>query len=695
MNLFFLLALAVFPNFHSITVSQASTGITVSVSSRGNYLITAQDPAWAFGGVLGGVLEDLHLNTGSDRIGPYDEIAFRYSTEALRYGSIRAYHSKPIVIFTATILTPGKNTPSFPTLSAYPRGLHRLTYNGGDYFFDKSRTDGPLIEFDDEAHAFILSAATHFLLTTTAIDHNDNMISGIDPSIAILPEHFSHQTILVIGKGINQTFDMWGKALTDLAGKRRPRNDADITLSHLGYWTDHGATYYYHFEPALGYENTLLAIRKEFRAKGVPLGYLQLDSWFYPKGPEARWDDLAHGIYKYVASPDLFSTGLKAFQQELGIPLVTHARWIDASSPYRREYRLSGNVVIDPRYWEATMRYLHDSGVATYEQDWLSAFAHTDLNLTDPDTFLDDMAQAAARYGLTMQYCMPRARDYLQTSRYNNLTTMRTSGDRFDRSHWDQFLYGSRLAGALGVWPWADVFMSSELDNLLLATLSGGVVGVGDAIGSVNAQNLSRAVRKDGVIVKPDAPLVPLDESFIHDAQQVHAPMVAWTYTDFGNLRISYLITYNRAASGMITLSPTDVGLTGRVYIYNYFEKTGQELEPGGTFTTRVSGTLDYYVLTPIGKSNIALIGDRDQLVPLGKQRVTHLTDDGTLHLLLTFAQGEASRVIEGYSQSKPVVTVKSGDASSPTYDSVTHRFRLTVSGDAHGSAAIDLVSAD
>jgi hypothetical protein len=114
-----------------------------------------------------------------------------------------------------------------------------------------------------------------------------------------------------------------------MAGKVRPANDADITLSHLGYWTDNGATYYYHFEPKLGYENTLLAVRDEFRSKGVPLGYLQLDSWFYPKGAKDDWRDGHAGIYEYHAAPDLFPNGLKAFQEQLGIPLVTHARWIE------------------------------------------------------------------------------------------------------------------------------------------------------------------------------------------------------------------------------------------------------------------------------------------------------------------------------------------------------------------------------
>jgi len=48
----------------------------------------------------------------------------------------------------------------------------------------------------------------------------------------------------------------WGHFLTDRAGKKRPANDADFSLKHLGYWTDPGAQYCYRFEETLGYIGT-------------------------------------------------------------------------------------------------------------------------------------------------------------------------------------------------------------------------------------------------------------------------------------------------------------------------------------------------------------------------------------------------------------------------------------------------------
>ena len=213
---------------------------------------------------------------------------------------------------------------------------------------------------------------------------------------------------------------------------------------------------------------------------------MQLDSWFYPKGSGAEWTNNGAGIYRYEAAAPPFMSGLSRFQQNLGVPLVTHARWIDPSSPYRTLYKMSGNVVTDPAYWETVAAYLANSGVATFEQDWLDDKAHTDFNLTDGAAFLDNMAASMARRNLTMQYCMAAARHFLQRSKYSNLTTIRTSGDHLQRDRWTDFLYASRLGSALGAWPFTDNFMSTETSQLLLATLSAGPVGIGDQIGSIN-----------------------------------------------------------------------------------------------------------------------------------------------------------------------------------------------------------------
>jgi hypothetical protein len=284
---------------------------------------------------------------------------------------------------------------------------------------------------------------------------------------------------------------------------------------------------------------------------------------------------------------------------------------------------------------------------------------------------------------------MPTTRHYLQSSKYSNLTTIRTSPDRFNPQWWDRFLYGSRLAGALGLWPWCDVFMSSETGNLLLATLSAGVVGVGDRLGSVNPANLLRAVRKDGVIVKPDAPLVPVDQTLINDAQGLQVPMVAATYTGFPDLRVAYVFAYPRGSDTTVSFRPDSLGLNGDAYVYNYFAHTGNIVESTEVFTESMKGGYAYYIVTPIGRSGIGLLGDTGHFVSMGRQRITRAVDDGVLEFGVAFGPGEGSRVIHGYSPVQPTITALTGDVESPSYDPYTHLFSVSVSDDGDRSALI------
>jgi hypothetical protein len=310
-----------------------------------------------------------------------------------------------------------------------------------------------------------------------------------------------------------------------------------------------------------------MALVRRYRQEGIPIRYLQLDSWWYSKSrtdpdgrtgqrvndrlPDEAWSRFG-GLLEYRAHPRLFPDGLAEFQSQVGLALITHNRWIDPASPYHERYRISGFAALDPAWWRDTMAYLSAANVVTYEQDWLNViYDHSPQLAADPaagSAFTDRMANAAREAGLTLQYCMPQPRHFLQGARYQNLTSIRVSGDRLERGKWDAFLYTSRLASALEIWPWTDVFMSREADNLLLATLSAGMVGIGDPLGEEDRAGLLRAVRADGVIVKPDTPLVPLDAMYTASAG---GPMLAAAHTAHGALRSSYVFAYDRGREGV------------------------------------------------------------------------------------------------------------------------------------------------
>ncbi|MDP9001295.1 MAG: hypothetical protein M3O46_14430 [Myxococcota bacterium] len=666
-------------------------GTTASIDATGKYTIVFQKPAWTFGGSLGVAPTQVMNATGSDGVGAYHEVTFNYSDTSAKTGAIRTYDTTPVVLFTVNYVAAGSNGADFPALSTYPKLPLHLTYGEvqfAPFSFSAFNAHSPWVYFDANANAFIVSPANHFMNAATSQSTTAGISSGVDPGITTIPAGFSYKTVLVAQPSINAAYDAWGNALTGWSGKKRPASDATKTLERFGYWTDNGATYYYNYDMAKGYPGTMVAVRDYYKTLNIPLAYIQLDSWWYGKGAGNIWTDKAGGQFLYAADKTLFPNDLPAFQTSLAVPLITHSRWIDANSPYRTQYKMSNNVSIDPAYWTAIATYLAASGVATYEQDWMNINAlPATNNLTDQDAFLDNMASAMEQKGLSIQYCMGLPRHYLQSSKYNSVMTTRANEDHFVTARWQPFLYTSRLASAVGEWPWTDVFRSSEEDNLILATLSAGMVGVGDAIGGASAANIFKSVMPDGVIVKPDVPIVPVDQTFVNDAQGGSAPKVAATYTDFRGLRASYVFSFG---SGSASFTGASLGYSGKVFVYKYFQGTGSVVDSTAAYTEPVASGRAYDIVVPVGPSGIAMVGDAGKYVSLGKKRVTQLADNGTVSMSLAFASGEGPVSLKGYAAAQPMAVASVGTVGPVTYDATTKLFTVSVT-QAGGTAMITL----
>jgi hypothetical protein len=663
-----------------------------SVDADGSYSITFRSPAWTFAGTLGAPATQISKASGSDAVGPYHEVTFAFTDTSAKTGGIRVYDAVPAAVLTETFVAATANpTLPFPTFATYPTLAHQASYIDIDFSpvsFGPLTADSPAVFFDDQAHAFILSAASDFMNAATAVA-TTGLSSGIDPSVTNLPQGFSHQTLLVAEPSINSAYATWGGVLTGRSGKRRVANDATPYLERFGYWTDHYAYYYYQYDTATGYPATLTSVRDYFDKLGMPLAYMQLDSWWYPKGADQEWNDKAGGQYEYVADPTVFPEGLPSFRSSLALPFITHARWIDPDSPYRAKYTMSNNVSTDRAYWDMIASYVAAGGVAVYEQDWLNQMAlPLTNNLTDQEAFMDNMASAMAAKGLDMQYCMPLPRHYLQGSKYPNLTTTRVSADGFGSTRYKDFLFVSLLTSSLGAWPWVDTFYSTETDNLLLATLSAGMVGVGDAIGTASLPNLLQSARPDGVIVKPDVPIVPLDETFVNLANGVDKPLVAATYTDFGGVRASYVYAFNTGPNVSASFTPASLGYDGQVFVWNYFKGAGKLVDASAAFTEDLRDGASYYVVVPIGPSGIAFAGDLGKFVSLGKKRIASVSDDGAVKVSLLFAKTERSVTLHGYAPKKPAATASVGKVGTLEWSASTNTFTLPVLPD-DGAATI------
>ncbi|WP_344854923.1 carbohydrate-binding protein [Amycolatopsis ultiminotia] len=808
------------------------SGATVQVQPDGSYSVDTHAPDYHFAGSVGAAVSNIENTTGQDGVGAYHDLSFDYTVDGIgRTSGIRSYDQSPVVLFSTTYRQASPNTAAFPALSSVPSLPNNQSYSGcfGKHTFNGAVNEvfGPYLAFDNAGGGYLVSPATNFsTAVTTAAD--GRLTSGTSSKIGSLNAGFTQRTVLAFGSDVNDIYRNWGNTLTGLSGKKRPDQDATNTLAKLGYWTDNGAKYYYKYDENLGYEGTLKAVREHWKEKGLPVGNMQLDSWFYPKGPDSDWRAVEAGASRYEADKTLFPNGLEDFQQNVGLPMITHGRWIDPSSPYHQEYRMSGNVVTDPAYWNDRMSYLKQNGVQTYEQDWLCSHAQPDFTLHDRDAYLGNMAKAAAANGMDIQYCMPLVQDFLQSTLYNEVTNTRVADDRFERTKWDRLLYTSRLANAVGTWPFADVAMSYETRNLVLQNLTAGPVGVGDKIGEENADNLHRVATADGTIVKPDTPLVADTATYVRDAGGAKAPMVATTGSKHGSMAAGYVYEYARNSpdtkpdtvyeaetaklsgpvaskehggytgtgyadfqhdsgdsvewtvdvpkDGTYTLEfrfangtagdrptgddrplavsvdggtaatqafmptanwdswekqpvvvplsagkhtvraaatghdgpnidnlgvsagvkgdepasfrPADVGVAGQAYVYDYFAGTGSLVDAGGTHTAGVTRDGSFLQVVPVGKSGIGFLGDAGKFVSLGKQRITELSDDGTVHASVAFTPGDGAVTLHGYAPSTVSVTADGGQAGQVGYDPATHLFSVTITPDQGSSLA-------
>ncbi|MDE3059094.1 MAG: hypothetical protein KGJ59_14175, partial [Bacteroidota bacterium] len=454
--------------------------------------------------------------------------------------------------------------------------------------------------------------------------------------------------------------------------------NGDPVLKYFGYWTDNGADYYYNYDTTLGYAQTLLALREKYRREGIPLGYMQLDSWWYeksiydpegkpdadhknPKLPYGKWNRYG-GLMNYTADPYLFPAGLASFRKELGIPLVTHNRWIDPQSPYHKKYNFTGFGATDTKFWADIIGYIKQSGVTCYEQDWLNyIYNKTPHMAEDPEAgnaFTDAMAKACKDAGLTMQYCMAMPRYFMQGLKYNNLTTIRISGDRFEPQKWKHFIYTSVLAYEMGILPWCDVFKSDERGNMTLAVLSSGAVGTGDAIGREDKSNIMMARRSDGVLVKPDISILPFDADYINDANGIVKPMLAFTFTKHNAITTDYVFAFaiDKCQDKTVSIQPSILNQKGKVIVYNPLTGSLKRMNASDTYSDvmNASGYI-YFIIAPLLPNGIAFLGDSGKIISTGKQRILKMkASQNDLFLDVAFASGEHVVTLHGY-YDKPV----------------------------------------
>ena len=538
-----------------------------------------------------------------------------------------------------------------------------------------------------------------------------------------VPAGFGTEMAIIAGADARECLDRWAGILTERAGTRRLPRGIDTVGRSVSYWTDNGAAYWYRTEGDRTVTETLVDTLADLRERDVPYDAVQLDSWFYPHRSirpfdTDEWDVPPTGLERWEARDDILPDGVAALREALGgPPLVVHCRHVSSDSPYldTREFWVDGEYAhpVGPELYEAYFDQCLAWGVETFEHDWLvECFLGVRGLRAAPDraaAWQQGVDAALARRGMTAQWCMATPADMMATTHLSQVTSIRTSGDHGylvpPELLWAWFLYTNALVRPLGLWPYKDVFRSDGHGGstdpgaeAALAALSGGPVGIGDALGGADRELVLRTARSDGLLVAPDAPVAAIARCFARHGVLQPEPVVGATHSVHPAGRWSYVITMNCHADSdsMSTTVPLgDLGadapagpdLTPVATAACLDWRTGrvEVVGAGGPSVELGAKGWDLRVLAPVlCDGRLALFGDAARYASAGRQRLSSVrqVDDG---LRVQVAGADESVTLVGWSSGAEVLaSVHTGGAAGASAEVVADvdpagRWELTV----------------
>lgn len=257
----------------------------------------------------------------------------------------------------------------------------------------------------------------------------------------------------------------------------------------------------------------------------------------------------------FTASPYSFPDGL----QELGIPMMLFLQGFNVDNIYSRAYAWSGQSVagkdasrfFTDRFDELTSA---PSQCSALTLDGLAGVYYSDppryTSVDAQEQYDRGLSDAALAHKLPIRIDQQSPSDILASVLYGARTVGRCTYDAnpcpgrgatgpwaprpgpcYRDSRWSQLVGAAVLLRAVGMRPFTDVIWTTSIQSadprwgvgarrptvvhdLLVATLSTGPVGFGDLVNGTDAVLLSRAVRKDGTILKPASTALRVDRYY-------------------------------------------------------------------------------------------------------------------------------------------------------------------------------------
>lgn len=499
-----------------------------------------------------------------------------------------------------------------------------------------------------------------------------------------VPAGFATELAVIAGDDLRTCLDTWGSILRTRARTVRPGRWPDALGSKPSYWTDNGAAYWYRTEPGHDPAGSIVAAVDDLVARGVPIGSVQLDSWWYPHA-ELRpfdtdeWIVPPTALIAWEPRPDVLPDGVPALRERLGRrPLAAHIRHLSSAAPIAAELpvHVDGPYAV-PATSQAYERWLDQCvawGIETFEHDWLVEvfFGVRPLRAVAgrARAWQEGIDRAARERGITLQWCMGTPADMAQTVTLTQVTSVRTSGDHgyiaTPGQLWAWFCTTNALARSLGLMPFKDVFRADPdvagdhgEPEALLSALSTGPVGLGDRVGRFDPELAMRTCRADGTLIKPHVPVAATSRSMLVSAGSRSVLMIAECWSDHPAGRWAYVTT--------MRCSPTDGTTTGEVhldelgasapsgdvFVWDWRAGTGERLAADGSWsTTLAQEQWTFHVVAPVLPCGLAVVGDVSKFVTAGDARLSVEADERGVRLTVL---GAGERVtITGWAGATP-----------------------------------------
>lgn len=410
----------------------------------------------------------------------------------------------------------------------------------------------PMFIFDAEKPRVLLLAAVDAFHEQVLAARDGQLHWGWSGDLETVPVGFRTTLAVIVHASPRTALQQWGALVCARANSRRSGRFDTPLLSHLSYWTDNGAAYWYRRERNGTLPDGIVSAVQHIEAVAdVNVGVVELDSWFYPHAITREVRDFGYihvvpptGLLRWEPRADVLGEdGIHGLRKRLERrPLILHCRHISAESPYAKDGQLGtwwrdGDRAhpASPALWRVWMQQAAAWGAIAVEHDWLvEVWQGVRALRAIPGrvgAWQTAFAAAAQSEGLSVVWCMATPADMASAAALPNVLVARSCDDyRYaddPSTLWRWHVTISVVLYALGMLPFKDVFMSHangkgvpDVDGdphawfeACLATLSAGPVGVGDRAGRTNAAVIKACARADGAIVKPDAPLQILDRS--------------------------------------------------------------------------------------------------------------------------------------------------------------------------------------